>query len=96
MSYELLVAVSAKRDIAENWAYYKDFGKADRFLGAIDLAFEQIAHRPFMFPVAYETVRRALLRRFPFSVFFVVEGGHAVVLAVHHMRRDPAKRPRPP
>ena len=94
MSLELIVLPSAKRDIAEADAYYARYAKADAFVTALDQAFMQIAERPLMYPVVYEDVRRALLRRFAYSVFFVVEPERAVVLAVHHQRRDPASRPR--
>lgn len=94
MSLELIVQFSAKRDIAEADAYYAPYGKADAFLAALDQAFTQITDRPLMYPIVYEDVRRALVRRFPYSVFFVVERRRAVVLAVHHQRRDPASRPR--
>jgi len=46
-----------------------------------------------MYPILYEDVRRALLQRFPYSVFFVAEKTRAVVLGVHHQRRSPASRP---
>lgn len=93
MIYELVVEPLAQRDIFEADTYYAQFGKADAFLASIDQAFERIVDRPLMFPVVYEDVRRALLRRFAFSVFFVVEEHRVVVLAVHHQRRDPATRP---
>lgn len=96
MNYELVVTPSAKRDIAEARYYYAQFGKADHFLAVVEDAFELISQRPLMFPVAYEHVRRALVRRFPFSIFFVLDDHRAVVLAVHHRRRDPAKRPSSP
>jgi len=35
-------------------------------------------------------VRRALVRRFPYGVFYVVEGQALLVLAVAHVRRQPA------
>jgi len=35
-------------------------------------------------------VRRAMLHRFPFGVFFFVEGDRATVLAVLHLHRDPS------
>ena len=94
MSLALSVLRSAKRDIAEADAYYAPYGKADAFLAALDHVFTQITERPLMFPIIYEDVRRALVRRFPYSVFFVLERTRAVVLAVHHQRRDPASRPR--
>ena len=94
MSLGLIVRPSAKRDIAEADAYYAPYGKADAFIAALDQVFMQIADRPLMHPLIYEDVRRALVRRFPYSVFFVIEPERAVVLAVHHQRRDPASRPR--
>jgi len=47
-----------------------------------------------MYPVVYDMVHRALLRRFPFAVFFIVEGAAVVVLAVSPQRSDPAARPK--
>jgi len=95
MTLELVVEPSAARDIADADAHYAQFGKADAFLSAIDNVFEQLTSMPLMYPAVHGDVRRALLRRFPFSVFFIVEGSRVFVLAVHHQRRDPASRPRP-
>ena len=95
MSYALVVRPSAGRDVAEAHAYYSQHGRADAFMAAVDHVFAQIADRPFMSPVAYDDVRRALLHRFAYSVFFILEANQAVVLAVHHQRRDPASRPTP-
>jgi len=35
--------------------------------------------------------RRAPLRRFPYAVFFALEGNLVIVTAVLHVRRDPAE-----
>jgi len=94
MTFELVVEPSAARDIAEADAHHAQFGKADALIAAIDHVFEQLTNRPLMYPAVHEDIRRALLRRFPFSVFFIVEGSRVFVLAVHHQRRDPASRPR--
>ena len=94
MSLALIVQPSAKRDIAEAAAYYAQYGKVEAFITALDQALAQIADRPLMYPIVYEDVRRALVRRFPYSVFFIVERTRAIVLAVHHQHRDPASRPR--
>ncbi|GJG86466.1 hypothetical protein tb265_16470 [Gemmatimonadetes bacterium T265] len=52
-----------------------------------------VARSPERFPRAYggahEDVRRALLRRFPSAVYFLVEPDGVVVLACGHFRRDP-------
>lgn len=77
MIFELVVEPSAARDIADADAHYAQFEKADAFLSAIDDLFEQLTSRRLMFPAIHGDVRRALLRRFPFSVFFIVEGSSA-------------------
>ncbi len=93
MTFELVVEPSAARDIADADAHYSQFGKADAFVAEIDNVFEQLASRPLMYPAVHGDVRRALLRRFPFAVFFIVEHPRVVVLAIHHQRRAPAARP---
>ena len=95
MIFELAVEPSAAKDIADADAHYAQFDKADAFLFAIDVVFEQLTSMPLMYRAVHGDVRPALLRRFPFSVFFIVEGPRVFVLAIRHQRRDPASRPTP-
>jgi len=60
----LAVSARAARDVDDTYAYYAQYGKAEAFMAGVDRIFEQIADRPLMYPVTYDTVRRALLRRF--------------------------------
>ena len=60
------------------------------FLDAVREALRQIERMPLRFPVVSGDVRRALLRRFPFGVFFFVEGDSATVIAILHLHRDPS------
>jgi plasmid stabilization system protein ParE len=64
---------------------------AGRFLGEVARALSAIDDRPLAYAVVHKDVRRALLRRFPYAVFFVVEPGRVVVLAVLHQARDPER-----
>jgi hypothetical protein len=46
---------------------------------------------PRQFPVVYKRIRRALLRRFPYALMFVIEADEALtVIACFHGSRDPA------
>ena len=56
---------------------------------AIDLVFARVREQPRRFPVVHREVRRGLLRRFPYGIYFVIDGDVAVVIAVLHMHRDP-------
>jgi plasmid stabilization system protein ParE len=58
-----------------------------RFEDAISTTFERILEEPFTFPVVHRDVRRALVRTFPYGVFFRVQGDEVAVVAVMHLRR---------
>ena len=44
-----------------------------------------------MFPAALEDFRRALIRRFPFEIFYEPTAAGLVVYAVFHCSQDPQK-----
>jgi toxin ParE1/3/4 len=58
---------------------------------SMTLIFRRIQANPNQYPVVHRNVRRALVRRFPYGVFYVVEGQRIVVLAVFHGSRDPSQ-----
>ena len=45
---------------------------------------------PESHPVRHRQFRRALLRRFPYGVFYAVEADEIVILAVLHLAQDPS------
>jgi plasmid stabilization system protein ParE len=55
-----------------------------------DACLAAVGRNPQAFPVVHEQVRRALLRKFPYVLFYLVEAERIVVLACFHARRDPA------
>jgi plasmid stabilization system protein ParE len=79
------------RDIAAGFGYYEGQteGLGERFLAAVDSVFDAIERYPDMFAQVHGEVRRALVSRFPYSVFYRVESRRVVVLAVLHTARDP-------
>jgi hypothetical protein len=44
---------------------------------------------PRQFPVVFKNVPRALLRHFPYALFFVVEDEILLIIACFHASRDP-------
>jgi plasmid stabilization system protein ParE len=61
-----------------------------RFRHAIDALAERMSGNPRQFPVVYKNVRRALLRRFPYTVLFVIENETLLVIAYFHASRNPS------
>jgi len=76
---------------AQDWYEGEAPGLGRRFRQAIDALTERMSANPRQFPVVFKDVRRALLRRFPYSLFFVIEGETLLVVACFHASRDPAQ-----
>ena len=60
------------------------------FLVELRATFARIEDGPLRFPRVFQTFRRAILHRFPFGAFFIVEAAIATVLAVTHLHRHPS------
>jgi plasmid stabilization system protein ParE len=87
----LIVQPRAQADIDEAvaWYYERDPVLAQRLLVELDVVFGRIRQNPSQFPVVADPVRRALLRKFPYSVYFVAVGDLAAAVAVVHQKRRP-------
>ena len=59
------------------------------FREAIDALTEPLSTNPQQFPIVFRSLRRALLRRFPYPLFFAVAGDTIFVIACFHASRDP-------
>lgn len=81
----------AEQDIAEAFVWYEEqaTGLGLEFMRAVDASFAAIQRSPMIYPVVYRDLRRALLRRFPYKVFFAQREDRIDVLAVVHGRRHP-------
>jgi plasmid stabilization system protein ParE len=64
---------------------------AKDFLGSFEAVLETLDDHPGSFPEVHHHIRRALMRRFPYAVFYVVGVRGPVILGVFHARRDPKK-----
>jgi plasmid stabilization system protein ParE len=87
----LVIRGAAEEDIAEaaRWYEQRSPGLGGEFLRAVDVALAEIERMPERYPVDRGNARRALLRRFPYSVFFVATPELISVIACQHARRDP-------
>jgi plasmid stabilization system protein ParE len=75
---------------AQDWYEHESPGLGRRFRAAVDTAVQRISVAPRQFPVIYKNVRRALLRRFPYALIFVIEADESLtVIACFHGNRDP-------
>lgn len=66
-------------------------GLSLELLSELRAAYDRIAGGPLGYQYLRSGIRRALLRRFPYAVYFVVDEKLVVVLAILHTSRDPAE-----
>lgn len=93
MAARLVIAPEAEQDIAEAYAWYEGrrAGLGEEFLSSVDACLEAIRRAPENCGVIYERIQRALVRRFPYAIFFEHAEGTAIVYSVFHTSRDPDK-----
>ena len=93
MTSVLRLREEAENDIhdAAGWYESQRIQLGHEFLDEIEALFSRISENPLQFPILYRGIRRALLSRFPFGVFFRVEDERIVVLAVMHASRNPVR-----
>lgn len=81
----------ARRDIdsAFDWYLERDQDAAAAFLLEVDYLLERMRQGYEQFPVAHRDLRRALLKQFPYAIYFKAEADLVAVVAVLHQRRSP-------
>jgi len=84
-------AVEADVEAAFEWYEGEEPGLGFEFLEELRAAYHRILDHPFGYQVLRFGIRRVLTRRFPYAVYFSVEGETIVIVAVVSTARDPAK-----
>src|SRR5258705_13725496 len=65
--------------------------KARALMERVDQTLSAIAAAPHSYPIVYRSLRRAVVRQFPFAIFYEPCKSEIVVFAVYHSRRDPER-----
>ena len=93
MARQIVVRAEAEADIdaAYGWYEARSLGLGAEFVRAVDACLAAIARQPELHAEQYRGARRALLRRFPYGVFYLVWEDHIEVVACFHLRRDPRR-----
>jgi plasmid stabilization system protein ParE len=75
---------AAEADIGDAHSWYRERGHdlGDQFLGALDQCLESIQRNPLAFPAVHGDIRRALLRKFPYCVFYIASESEVTGSAV--------------
>jgi plasmid stabilization system protein ParE len=90
-SFLLSVSPKAEEETrgAAQWYEQRSRGLGAAFLEILEQTLAGIVENPLRFSVVHRDLRRALMKRFPYGVFFRLRADRIRVLAVVHLSRDP-------
>ena len=95
MSVSPTIRTGAIRDLHESAKWYESQseGLGRDFVERVDQAIDAACLMPLRFPVIHRDLRRVLVKRYPFGVYFryEVESNELVVFAIMHLHRDPKR-----
>ncbi len=96
MEYKVIVSPRAQIEIENAIDYYilqSDKASA-KFISIIKQAYEILESTPYL-RIRYKNIRGIKLKRFPYSLFFVINERKSTVrvLSCFHNKRDPKNRP---
>jgi len=92
MKLPLRFLAEAVEEIGETRLWYDNQrqGLGEEFLLQLNYSLVEVENRPMSFQLVDKTVRRAILKRFPYCIYFVIREHEFVVLAVLHGGRRPS------
>ena len=89
----MIIRPEVEAEIHDAFSWYEEQipGLGADFLLNLDAAFQGILRNPLQYPVIYRTLRRALVRRFPYQVMFLEGKNKIIIIAVFHGKRNPKR-----
>ena len=93
MSFDVQVRRAAELDVAEAQLWYETqrSGLGSEFRSEVSQVIDRLAETPLIYQVLHRDVRRAIVHRFPYIVWYRVIGETVTVLACTYAGRDPKK-----
>lgn len=88
--YKLAAAAEVEAEI--DWYAQPGIDQASAFVKDLERTESHLQTQPALYQQVEGEIRRAVLRRFPYSLFYVIEQNYVIVLACMHQRQKPRTR----
>ena len=91
MKYRLSFLPEVEEDAYAGYVWYerKSVGLGEDLLRMLYAKAGEVSRNPLLFQKVYSDFRRALLRRFPYAIYFTVTDRQIIVVGFFHCARDP-------
>jgi plasmid stabilization system protein ParE len=93
MAADYTILPAAAQDAEKGYRWYENqrAGLGHRFLDELEACIGRICQSPKAFTPVLDQFRRALLKRFPYAIFYEYAGGRVTIHAVFHCSQNPDK-----
>jgi toxin ParE2 len=90
MSLRIEMLSGADADLQGAFNRFEDYGEGfgAEFMAAVDAYLTRIAIFPESAPAYFESIRRQVMRRFPYGIFYEPHPTRILVLAILDLRQD--------
>ena len=87
----IIIRPEAEAELNEAFIWYEEKvrGLGFDFIIQVDACLNSIERTPEIYPLVHRNIRRTILRKFPYEVFYVIGNQTISVLAVFHAKRNP-------
>ncbi|MBF0275127.1 MAG: type II toxin-antitoxin system RelE/ParE family toxin [Nitrospinae bacterium] len=91
MRFPIVFRRAAKAEFYEacEWYESKRLGLSLDFIFEIDYCLSLVSQNPHQYPFIHKDVRKVVVKRFPYCLYFRAENNRVVILAIFHIKRDP-------
>ena len=92
MSLPIVFRAEADEEFNEAFDWYETqrVGLGSAFAAEVKELLDRISTNPLMYPCIRADIHKAVVRRFPFAIFYRPHLDRVEVIAVFHGRRDPS------
>lgn len=88
---KVLLREEARSDVLQAFAWYEEcrIGLGVEFRDALDATIGRVLRHPLAYTAGERGLRRALVSRFPYAVYFRIYPDAVVIVGVMHGKRHP-------
>jgi len=93
MIERIIYTEKAGDDVAESYNWYESCepGLGEDFLRCVEACVLTIQRHPQLYPVAVDEFRRALVRRFPYEIFYEPTADGIIIFSIFYCSQNPQK-----
>ena len=89
--FSIEVSDDAENDFDKSYEYYleKSLKIANSFFLSINICLDNVKQNPLSFPIAHKDIRKCTVKKFPFVIYYQIEGSIVKLIAIFHTSRNP-------